>query len=127
MGVLFLVFLSAGCGQSGTNENRAPGFLEGTVTIGPLCPVEPCQISPEQLAAVYAARKVIVYNSDRTSVIKERSLDQNGRYSAELEVGKYIVDIKHVGIDRSPDVPTAISIEPGKTVTLNIGIDTGIR
>jgi hypothetical protein len=127
-GVLCFVFVifAAGCGGSGTG-NLAPGVLEGTVSIGPLCPVEPCQISPEQLAAVYAARKVIVYNADRSSVIKELSLDQSGKYMTELPQGQYIVDINHVGIDRSAQVPTTVIIESGKTTTLDISIDTGLR
>jgi hypothetical protein len=60
--------------------------------------------------------------------VKELSLDQNnGGYSAELEAGQYIVDINHMGIDRSPDVPKTVTIDPGQTVTLDIGIDTGLR
>ncbi len=126
--VLGFILLATGCGGSGAGELRASGFLKGTVTIGPLCPVEPCTISPEQLAAVYAARKVIVYTPDRTVVVKELSLDQNnGGYSAELEAGQYIVDINHIGIDRSPDVPKTVTIGPGQTVTLDIAIDTGLR
>lgn len=125
--VLGFILSATGCGGSG-GEPRASGFLKGTVTIGPLCPVEPCTISPEHLAAVYAARKVIVYNPDRTLVVKELSLDQNnGGYSAELEAGRYIVDINHIGIDRSPDVPKTVTIDPGQTVTLDIAIDTGLR
>jgi hypothetical protein len=99
----------------------------GTVTIGPLCPVEPCNITPEQLTAVYAARKVIVYNSDRTTVIKELSLDQTGRFSTELETGTYLIDINSAGVDRSAQTPATITIVSSQTVTLNISIDTGIR
>ncbi len=127
-GVLCLIFFSyvAGCGGSGA-ETPQPGILQGTVSIGPLCPVEPCQVSPDQLAAVYAARKVIVYSADGTSVIKELSLDQTGKYMTELPPGQYVIDINHAGIDRSADVPKTVTIEPGKTVTLDISIDTGLR
>ncbi len=125
--VILFMLSAAGCGGSGGGEPQPPGVLKGTVTIGPLCPVEPCNISPDQLAAVYAARKVIVYNSDRTAEVKEVSLDQNGGYSTELEPGQYIVDINHAGIDHSPDVPRTVTIVSGQTVTVDISIDTGIR
>ena len=36
------------------------GTLAGTVTIGPLCPVEPCTVTPDRLAAAYAARTIVV-------------------------------------------------------------------
>ena len=127
-GVLLLLFLSVGCKEtSKSNENQSTGFLEGTVTIGPLCPVEPCNLTTQQLTDAYAARKVIVYNSERTSAIKELSLDQTGWFHAELVEGTYLVDINNTGIDRSTEVPTTIRIKVGETITLNISIDTGIR
>ena len=122
-GLCLLLILSEGCGD----QTLATGFLAGSVTISPLCPVEPCNVSSNQTAEVYAARKVLVYSSNRTAVIKELALDQAGRYGTELEEGTYIVDINHVGIDSSRDVPTTIHIERNRTITLNIAIDTGIR
>ncbi|MFC1954746.1 hypothetical protein ACFLVZ_02875 [Chloroflexota bacterium] len=44
-----------------------------------------------------------------------------------LEAGIYTVDINHIGMDRSSDVPKEIEIGAGKTIELNIDIDTGIR
>ena len=125
---ILLVFLSlaAGCGGSEAGSLQA-GVLEGTVTIGPLCPVEPCQVTPEQLAEAYAARKVIVFNAESPSVIEELSLDQNGKYMTELTPGQYTVDINHAGMDRSADVPKTVTIESGQTTVVDISIDTGLR
>jgi hypothetical protein len=36
------------------------GALTGNVTIGPLCPVEPCTVTPDRLTAAYAARTIVV-------------------------------------------------------------------
>ncbi len=36
------------------------GTLAGNVSIGPLCPVEPCTLDPDRLASVYAARTIVV-------------------------------------------------------------------
>ena len=103
------------------------GFLEGRVVIGPLCPVEPCDLSPEQIAKIYEERKIIVYTSEKLSIVTIISLDQTGEYRAALNPGKYIVDINRMGMDSSDDVPKEIAIEPGMVVRLDIQIDTGIR
>ena len=36
------------------------GTLNGNVTIGPLCPFEPCTIAPDRFAAAFAARTIVV-------------------------------------------------------------------
>ena len=76
IGILSAVLMS-GCGQDDTileqilkQEN---GILRGKVTIGPLCPVEPCSLSTEQIAQVYQARKVIIYEQS-TQVTNFRQL-----------------------------------------------------
>ena len=50
------------------------GTLTGNVSIGPLCPVEPCMIDPDRLAAAYAAR-----NDCRFAIRRERSLSKRSR------------------------------------------------
>jgi inhibitor of cysteine peptidase len=103
------------------------GFLEGKVEIGPLCPVEPCNLTQDQIAQAYEARKIIVYTSDRSSIVAIVSLDKIGNYKIALSPGRYVADINRIGIDSSADVPREITIETGKTVRLDIRIDTGIR
>ena len=44
-----------------------------------------------------------------------------------LQEGKYIVDLKSLGIDRSSDVPAIIIIIPGETVLIKIDLDSGFR
>jgi hypothetical protein len=105
---------------------QANGVLEGKVSIGPITPVQqstPVPTPPE----VYAARKVLVYDSEHNKLLYIVSLDDNGNYHILLKPGTYVIDINHAGIDRSFDVPKTIEIEPGITVVLNISIDTGLR
>ncbi len=87
----------SGCDQDDTvlkqilkQEN---GILRGKVTIGPLCPVEPCSLSTEQIAQVYQARKVIIYEQSTQVKITTIDLRANGEYSFPLNPGKYIVDV----------------------------------
>ena len=120
---ILLILPVAGC----VSETKAPGTLEGYVTIGPIWPVErPGEqkpIPPE----VYEARKVMVYDKPGKRLVEEISLTSEGYYSVQLKPGTYRVDINRIGIDSSSDVPKQIVIETGQTVVLNIDIDTGIR
>jgi hypothetical protein len=105
---------------------NATGTLTGTVTIGPLCPVEPCTVTPDQLAAAFAARTIIV-STPGGSIVAESVPDPRTGYSIALKPGTYSIDMRHLGIDRSPDLPKTVTIRAGETVRLNISIDTGIR
>jgi hypothetical protein len=103
------------------------GILEGEVNIGPLTPVEKPGETPTIPPEVYALRKIMVYDESRTTLIKQVDIGNDGYYRIELKPGTYTIEINHVGIDRSADVPRQIEIEAGKTVSLDIDIDTGIR
>ena len=118
--------LITGCIQK-ENIQKEKGILEGHVSIGPLCPVEPCNITSENLRKVYEATKIFIYSEDRKSLIKEISLNSTGNYKVELDPGMYVLDTEHIGIGGSKDLPKNIRIETGKTTILDIDIDTGIR
>jgi hypothetical protein len=102
------------------------GTLAGNVTIGPLCPVEPCTVTPHRLTAVYAARTIVV-SMPGGVVVAQAVPDPYTGFSFVLKPGTYIVDIKHQGIDRSPELPKTVTIRAGETIRLDISIDTGIR
>ncbi len=112
--------------NSGSGTKKESGTLQGSMTIGPICPVEradhPCKPSPD----MYAAHKVYLLSehNELTTLIP----DADGNFSAKLAEGTYIADIDHDGIIGSiTGVPAAVVIKAGKTATLHIAIDTGIR
>jgi hypothetical protein len=84
---------------------------------------EPPTPSPE----AYAARQIVVYELDGRTEVTRLQIDASGNYRAELPVGKYVIDINHVGIDWAAELPVAIEITVGSPVRLDIDIDTGIR
>ena len=102
------------------------GNLTGRVTIGPLCPVEPCSVSHEQIVAAYAARPIII-TTEKGTFAGSVTADPDTGYSIALRPGNYIVDIQHQGIGGSGDLPKTVIIHPGEPVRLDISIDTGIR
>ena len=119
--LVFALLISRFPGQTGT------GYLQGTVTIGPLCPVEPCHISEEQRAAAYAARHLELSGPGFSGLVPEPGFAPDGNYRIALPAGGYDVSLPRNGIDRSPELPRQIVVKPGETTFLNISIDTGIR
>ena len=113
--------------EKSTSTLESLGFLKGNITIGPICPVEridnPCMPTPE----MYAARKIFVYNKNKTLLVKEITPGPDGSYKADLAPGVYVVDVAHFGIGFARGAPAQIKIESGKTIKLDIDIDTGIR
>jgi hypothetical protein len=107
------------------DSGNVTGTLAGTVTIGPLCPVEPCTISHDQIVAAYAARPIRITTESGTFV-GSVTADPDTGYSISLRPGTYVVDIQHPGIGGS-DLPRRVTIQAGDTVRLDINVDTGIR
>ncbi|HIH75549.1 MAG TPA: hypothetical protein HA306_10540 [Methanosarcina sp.] len=125
--LLFIVFFTGGCLEQDVGTKPEIGNLAINVTIGPLCPVEPCEISEAQKENIYSARTVRIYTEDGKRLVGEFSPDPEGRIIAELEAGTYIVAMKPLGIDSTSDLPVELRVLSGETTYLNISIDTGIR
>jgi hypothetical protein len=88
MGILLLIaFFAGGCLENDAGINSKTGFLEASVTIGPLCPVEPCEISDAQKAEIYSARKIQIYTENRKNLVKELSPGLDGQIKTVLEEG----------------------------------------
>lgn len=109
------------------SNSKSSGTLQGTMTIGPICPVEqighPCLPTPE----MFAAHKVYVYVSNKTTLISTLTPDVQGKFSAVLGVGDYYVDVTHQSVGAIRGVPVTTHINANQTTTLSIDIDTGIR
>lgn len=105
--------------------SQSKGRVTGTVTVGPICPVErvdePCVIPPE----TYTSRNVVVYGPTEFIKISETPLRSDGTYTLSLAPGNYWLQIAPAGI--GPGKKKPIVIEANKTVTLDFDIDSGIR
>jgi len=128
---LLALALLGGCGGGGSpTEPPSPvthGTLSGIVTIGPNCPVEqignPCPTPPD----AFAQRKVLVYNATGAQLLFTVDINSQGFYAIDLEPGKYLVDLKRIGVDKVAGVPRSIDIQANATTRVDISIDTGIR
>jgi len=100
------------------------GILRGKVSIGPLCPVEPC---PGTTADPYTSRKVLV-SKQTAELLFSIPILNDGTFGIEIPTGTYVLDLSDcvfLGCQRS--LPKSIKIEAGKVTEINIDIDTGIR
>lgn len=113
------------------------GTLRGKVSIGPLCPVEPCPTQPNY-TAIYGKRKVIIYDSVTRAKKYELPLNESGEFYGVLKAGAYVADVtdangNELGLNMETrprmgtTTPRQIEIMAGQDTILNIGIDTGIR
>jgi hypothetical protein len=124
LGIISLCVMTAmsGCIQSGSGT----GTLTGNVSIGPLCPVEPCTIPHDRLVAAYEARPITISTTGGT-VVSTVIADPDTGYVVALKPGTYVVDIPRQGVGGSRELPKTVTIRSGDTVRLDISIDTGIR
>ena len=110
-----------------STQPQSTGELKGTMTIGPVCPVEqaghPCNPTPQ----MYAAHQVFVYTSDRSKLITTLTPDAEGNFSAALPVGTYLIDVQHQSIGSVKGAPATVTIMANQTTEVSIDIDTGIR
>ena len=124
--LFILVFLLGACSAQPPQPRSA--VLQGHVTIGPLSPVVQEGVpEPTPAPELYAGRMVRVFAEDGQTLITEAPVNADGTYRVELAPGTYVVMISLVGIEFSKDLPATVPLDPDQTVTLDIGIDTGIR
>jgi len=125
--LLGIIFISNSI-QHPNNKIAEKGFLEGKISIGPLCPVERIPPSPrcQPTEATYKAWQVAVWTADKKTKIVQIQPNLNGSYKIELPAESYIVNFEKRHLF-SKNLPASINIKPHETTTLNISIDTGIR
>ncbi len=108
-------------------NNTLSGVLTGRVNIGPLQPVQRVGPPPTTPPQVYAARTIDVFLADGKTRVANVRIDSDGTFRIALPPGTYVVALARSGIDRARELPKTITVESGKTIQLDIDIDTGIR
>jgi len=124
--ILPVLFIRSGCESNISPEN---GLLEGTISIGPICPVETDPPSPECLptAETYRAYPVGIWTPDGKRKITQISPALDGSFSVDLVPGQYLIKLeKDNGIGGS-NLPVKVLITSQEKTTIWIDIDTGIR
>ncbi|TDD99660.1 hypothetical protein [Flavobacterium cellulosilyticum] len=125
LSLLLITVLILSCDST---QNTDKGFLEGKITIGPLCPVETIPPKPEcqPTSETYKNWPVFVWTADKKNKVVLIEPDLNGNYKVDLPIGTYVVDLdmQHYF---GKNLPAIVVISSNKTTVLEVSIDTGIR
>ncbi len=129
--LMLLAATLAGCAGIDriVNPNpQPPGVLQGTVSVGPLTPVERVGVpTPTPSPQVYTSRGIDIFKSDGKTLVSSLNFNPDGTYRIELAPGTYVIKLQNFGMGFSKELPKEVRIQNGQTTTLNIDIDTGIR
>ncbi len=130
-GVLFILLILLFSCQGKDDHLPNSGFLKGTITIGPLCPVETNPPDPncQPTAETYKTWATAIYSGDHKKKIRTINPDESGSFTETLPAGIYIIDLdagSSLGIGSS-NLPLSFNIVAGDTQKVAIDIDTGIR
>lgn len=121
------LLLGSGCDKLSSADE---GFLEGKISIGPICPVEKDPPDPGCLptAETYKAYPVGVWTPDGKRRITQLNPSLDGTYKTDLGPGNYLILLeKSGGGIGSSNLPAEVTIFAHGSTELNIDIDTGIR
>jgi hypothetical protein len=127
--VLAPAILASGC----TSDNREPdtGILTGKVTVGPLIPVEQAGVTPPVPdPSVFTSRHLLLCQADGKTLVQEVNIQAagyHGFYNISLRPGTYVLDYPAQGVGGAKGLPATVKVEAGRTTTLDVDIDTGIR
>jgi hypothetical protein len=132
MRILVVILLTCIAVMSGCDSKKAlvEGILEGTISIGPICPVETIPPDPACLptAETYKAYPVNVFTSDGKTKVAQLMPSLVGSYSSELPPGDYLIVLERAKNNiGGSNLPVIVSIKAQDKTLLNINIDTGIR
>ncbi len=116
-------------GRTGPNCEFAacPGQIKGKISIGPLCPVEPCSVT---VPNPYVSRQIMLEPQDNqiSSSTIYIEINSDGTFQQTVPANIYklnLTDCNFLGCQRS--LPMTVEVVAGTTTEVDIDIDTGIR
>ena len=122
--VIFSSILMISCSA----QSRArQGVVKGKVEIGPLCPQEPCNPTPERLKQIYDSYQVVIMDTAAARIIFKIRIQQDATFNLKISAGEYIARIKPVIGEGFRSDSKRISIKKGKATDIFLTYDTGLR
>ena len=121
----FLVRISVTSGSGGGSIAPYHSGVQGTVSLGPTCPVERTPPDPTCAPKPYATA-VIVYRSGSQSAFLMGNSDANGLFKFSLPPGSYTLEATS-GKTFPRCAPVKITVPASGYASTTISCDTGIR
>lgn len=121
----FAVLAVTACGGYGDDPTPTPagkGTLSGTVSIGPLCPVEPCQdpVNP------YPGLKVVLTRDGEEAAMID--VQEDGTFSGQVPAGEFQLTVEPCQwLGCMNALPVQVRVRDGEVSSVAVVIDTGIR
>ena len=110
-------------GNSPTATTAPQGTLTGQISVGPLCPVEPCDTP---VVSPYDGLEVVLTREGAESA--RIAVGADGSFSGEAPAGEYELDVQPcLFLGCNAALPLDVSVRTGQAETVTIDIDTGIR
>jgi len=102
-----------------TPSTSAESGVQGVVTYGPLCPVEPCSAKPS-----YDFDIIAFQNNKEIGKVRP---DRNGHYELMLSPGTYELKASRSFASELGGPPRLVQIQEGKLTQADLSFDTGVR
>ena len=121
----FLLLGPAACvaGPGPSGAEKTTGTVTGTVSISPLCPMEPCGSGS---AFDYSGHNLVLTQPEGVRI--EVPLEDDGGFEAAVPAGRYSAYLEDCGdLDCAGAFPLDVEIKAGGNTSLEIDVDTGIR
>ncbi|HMS56428.1 MAG TPA: hypothetical protein PKA27_13595 [Fimbriimonadaceae bacterium] len=106
---------------------QKPGTLHGSISIGPLSPVQRAgqkEVIPPEMFRQYS---VLILSADGKKQLHKLKVSDKGEYSVALAPGKYKVNWSGPAQTYRKGEPLDVTVASEKKTKLDIRIDTGIR
>jgi len=127
--VLLVIAISLLIPMFGKNMMREKGYLEGHVSVGPLCPVEhnPPLPNCKPTKDTYSSWPIDIYDYENNLKVAEINPNSGGDYMISLPEGEYVVKLADgISAVGGSNLPQRVKISVWEIYELNITIDTGI-
>ncbi|MBV9349588.1 MAG: carboxypeptidase regulatory-like domain-containing protein [Patescibacteria group bacterium] len=109
-------------------KNENTGLVKGKIVLGPVCPVERIPPDPACSPKGFVSRITATSVSGGATVTYSTVSDANGYFSMTLAQGTYDIEgvnAQQVSLPRC--APEEITVMPGRTLSVSLYCDTGIR
>ena len=103
------------------------GEVKGKVDIGPICPQEPCNPTPERLKQIYDSYQVVIMDTAAEKILFKIPIRQDATFNLKLPNGEYMARIKPISSEGFRSHNKRISVKKGKTTDIFLTYDTGLR
>lgn len=111
-------------------EEKEMGIVTGKVKFSPVHPGPVRPNEPEDtelMRKIYSAHKVRILAEDGKKMVREVEISPQGIFKTELEPGIYFFQVTPPSMGKIQKQSQRVEVIAGKTINVDISVDTGMR